>query len=264
LRPRKNRTDDTEGPDRDFVTALARGLEVLRAFRREGEALGNGDLAKRTGLSRSTISRLVYTLNKLEYLSYDPDTARYRLAPPVLSLGYSCLAGMPVRQLAKPYMQELADYTGMPVAMASRDRHSMVYLERCKGTNAVTLAIEVGAHIKLATSAVGRAYIASQEPEEQAKILSVLKEHEGDNWSKVLPGIETAIESYERLGYCTSFTEWKNNVNAVAVPYIPKDGSPVIAFNCGGPSQTLTRDWIENDVAPRLVELVRRLSTVAP
>ncbi|MEJ5219877.1 helix-turn-helix domain-containing protein [Cognatishimia sp. D5M38] len=87
------------------MTALARGLEVLRAFRREGEALGNGDLAKRTGLSKSTISRLVYTLNKLEYLSYDPDTARYRLAPPVLSLGYSCLAGMPVRQLARPYMQ---------------------------------------------------------------------------------------------------------------------------------------------------------------
>ena len=63
MRPRKDRTKDAERQDRDFVTALARGLELLRAFRREGEALGNGELAERTGLSRSTVSRLAYTLN---------------------------------------------------------------------------------------------------------------------------------------------------------------------------------------------------------
>jgi DNA-binding IclR family transcriptional regulator len=249
VRPRKDRTKDAERQDRDFVTALARGLELLRAFRREGEALGNGELAERTGLSRSTVSRLAYTLNKLEYLSYDPDTARYRLAPPVLSLGFSCLAGIPLRQLAKPFMQELADYTGMPAAMASRDRLSMVYLERCKGTNAVTLAIEVGAHIKLATTAVGRACIAAHGPDEQARILALVEEHEGDNWPNVQPGIEAAIADY---------------VNAVAVPFVPTDGSPIIAFNCGGPSQTLTRDWIESDVAHRLVDLVRRVAAVAP
>ena len=264
MRPRKDRTKDAERQDRDFVTALARGLELLRAFRREGEALGNGELAERTGLSRSTVSRLAYTLNKLEYLSYDPDTARYRLAPPVLSLGFSCLAGIPLRQLAKPFMQELADYTGMPAAMASRDRLSMVYLERCKGTNAVTLAIEVGAHIKLATTAVGRACIAAHGPDEQARILALVEEHEGDNWPNVQPGIEAAIEDYQQYGYCTSFTEWKRDVNAVAVPFVPTDGSPIIAFNCGGPSQTLTRDWIESDVAHRLVDLVRRVAAHAP
>ena len=99
MRPRKERDED-DGQDRDFVTALARGLELLRAFGREGESLGNRDFSERTGLSKSTVSRLTYTLQKLEYLSYNPDTARYQLAPPVLSLGFSCLAGMPLRQLA--------------------------------------------------------------------------------------------------------------------------------------------------------------------
>jgi len=152
----------------------------------------------------------------------------------------------------------------MPVAMASRDRLSMVYLERCKGTNAVTLAIEVGAHIKLATTAVGRACIAAHDPDERARILALVEEHEGDNWPNVQPGIEAAIADYQQHGYCTSFTEWKRDVNAVAVPFVPKDGSPIIAFNCGGPSQTLTRDWIESDVAHRLVDLVRRVAAVAP
>ncbi len=263
MRPRKTRLED-EGKDRDFVVALARGLELLRAFRREGEALGNRELAERSGLSKSTVSRLTYTLHRLEYLSYNPDTARYQLAPPVLSLGFSCLSGLSLRQLAKPFMQELADHTGMPVAMASRDRLSMVYVERCKGTNAVTLTIEIGAHIKLATTAVGRACIAAHSLDVRERIIAMIREHEGENWPIVRPGIEMAIEDYKTRGYCTSLTEWKRDVNAVAVPFVPRDGSPIVAFNCGGPSQTLTRERIESDVALRLTDLVRRVAAVAP
>ena len=261
MRPRKERAEG-DGQDRDFVVALARGLEILRAFRREGEALGNGDFAMRTGLSKSTVSRLTYTLHKLDYLSWNPDTARYQLAPPVLSLGFSCLAGIPLRQIAKPYMQELADHARMPVALASPDRLTMVYLERCRGENAVTLAIEVGAHIKMATTAAGRAYLAVIPPEQRAALFEQFEQHEGPAWPEIRRGIEAAIECYQERGYCMSLTEWKPDVNSVAVALAPRDGSPVMAFNCGGPSQTLTRDWIEGDIAPRLTELVRRVSAV--
>jgi DNA-binding IclR family transcriptional regulator len=263
MRPRKEHNPDA-GQDRDFVVALARGLEILRAFGREGEALGNKDFAARTGISKSTVSRLTYTLHKLGYLSHDPDTARYRLAPAVLSLGFSCLAGLSLRHLAKPLMQELADYTGMPVAMVSRDQMSMVYLERCRGTNAVTLAIDVGAHIKLATTAAGRASIAAMVTNGHPEIIDELRDHEGENWSLVQPGIEAAIESYVTRGYCTSFGEWRSDVNAVAAPLVPRDGSPILVFNCGGPAHSLTRDWIESDVASRLVTLVQRVSEIAP
>ncbi|CAG4906992.1 unnamed protein product [Acidocella sp. C78] len=263
--PRPTPTADTAPPrDRDFVTALARGLDILRAFRREGEALGNGELAARTGLSKSTVSRLTYTLHRLDYLSYHADTARYRLAPPVLSLGYSCLAGLKLRDLARPFMQALADHSGMPVAMAGRDRMSMVYLERCKGTDAVTLSIEVGAHIRLATSALGRACIAAHPPGERARLLDELRLHEGEAWPAIRPGIEAAIGECAARGYCTSYGDWKPGVNAVAVPFVPRDGTPILAFNCGGPAQTLTKARIEADIAPRLLDLVRRVAAVSP
>lgn len=97
--------------------------------------LGNKDFAARTGVSKSTISRLTYTLQKPGYLFYDADTARYQLAPPILSLEFTCLASIPLRQLAKSHMQELANETGMAAANAGRDRMSMVYLERCRGEN---------------------------------------------------------------------------------------------------------------------------------
>ncbi len=263
MRPRKERDED-DGQDRDFVTALARGLELLRAFGREGESLGNRDFAERTGMSKSTVSRLTYTLQKLEYLSYNPDTARYQLAPPVLSLGFSCLAGMPLRQLANPLMQAVAEATTLPVAMAGRDRLSMVYLDRCRGTNAVALNIEVGAHIKLATTAMGRAYLAAMDDDARAAAMEDIRQDEGANWPVVQRGIEDAVESYHARGFCTSIAEWRPDVAAVAVPFKPRDGSPMVAFNCGGSAQTLTRDHVENDLAPRLTDLVRRLAAIAP
>lgn len=263
MRPRKEKTEDDD-QDRDFVVALARGLDLLRAFRREGEALGNRDLAERSGLSKSTVSRLTYTLHKLGYLTHNPDTARYSLGTAVLSLGFACLAGMPLRQLARPFMQELASQTTLPVAMAGRDGLAMVYLERCKGTNPVALNIEVGAQIKLATTAVGRAYLAALDEAARARAMDDIRAAEGVDWPRVRRGIEAAVDSYQSRGFCLSIGEWRPDVAAVAVPYVPRDGSAVLSFNCGGSVQTLSQDYLETQIAPALVALVARVAAVAP
>jgi len=259
LRPRRAIAGDDD-KDRDFVVALARGLEILRAFRKEGEVLGNKDFAARTGLSKSTISRLTYTLQKLGYLFYNADTARYQLAPSILSLGFACLAGIPLRQLAKSHMQELANESGMAVAIAGRDRMSMIYLERCRGENALALAIDIGSHIDLSRTAVGRAYIAGLCPNGRRSIMAEIERHEGENWPGIRDGIEAALACYRERGYCMSLDEWRPDFNAVAVPYIPPDGSPVLSINCGGPAKFLTRERIESQVGPRLIELVRKVS----
>ena len=78
--------------DRHFVTALARGLEVLACFRHGDRVLGNQELARRCGLAKSTISRLTYTLTKLGYLIYVEDSAKYSLGTATLSLGSAMLS----------------------------------------------------------------------------------------------------------------------------------------------------------------------------
>jgi DNA-binding IclR family transcriptional regulator len=95
--------------DSQFVTALARGLDVLRAFHPKDGALGNQQLAERTGLPKPTVSRLTYTLSRLGYLTHLPEVGKYVLGAGVLSLGFTCLGAMGIRQIARPFMQELAD-----------------------------------------------------------------------------------------------------------------------------------------------------------
>jgi DNA-binding IclR family transcriptional regulator len=245
--------------DRRIVESLARGLEVLRAFRRGDLELSNQDFAERTGLAKATISRLTYTLVSLGYLSYNYSTGRYRLDAAAMSLGYAYLSDLGVRRLAKPMMQELADYSGLPVALGARDQFSMVYLECCRSSDAITLSIEVGAHIKIANSSLGRAYIAGLSDAAQTVLLDALEVHEGENWPPIEEQILVSVESYKKFGYCLSIGQWKHDVNSVGVPYRPRDGTPVLAFNCGGPSFLVDRNRLVEDIAPRLVDFVRRL-----
>jgi DNA-binding transcriptional ArsR family regulator len=83
---------EDESHDRQFVNALARGLEILRCFRPGEIYLTNTELAKRTGLPKPTISRLTHTLTRLGYLEYSEDQGRYQLGSGVLALGYSLLS----------------------------------------------------------------------------------------------------------------------------------------------------------------------------
>jgi DNA-binding IclR family transcriptional regulator len=143
--------------DRHFVTALARGLSVLSCFSSGEKMLGNLDIAKRCKLPKSTVSRLTYTLTKLGYLVYVEETGKYRLGTSTLALGSAMLARLDVRDLARPLMQELADFSKAMVSLGSRDRLSMIYVGNARSSAALTLSLDIGSRIPIATTAMGRA-----------------------------------------------------------------------------------------------------------
>jgi DNA-binding IclR family transcriptional regulator len=245
--------------DSQFVTALARGLDVMRAFHPKDGPLGNQQLSERTGLPKPTVSRLTYTLSRLGYLTHLPEVGKYVLGAGVLSLGFTCLGAMGIRHIARPFMQELADYSGVSVALGSRDRLSMAYVECCRGDSAVTLALDVGSHIKLGTSAMGRAFLADLPDAERAPLFAQLAAHEGERWPAVKRGIEQAEADIAQRGFSISAGEWKSEVNAVGVPLRVGEGSLAFALNCGGPAYKMPLDRLVNDMGPRLLVVADKI-----
>ena len=119
---------DKQEKDRQFVTALARGLELLRCFTPRESTLSNLDLARKSGLPRPTVSRLTHTLARLGYLRLLP-RGKYQLDVGVMAFGYSMISNLPIRAIAQPLMVNLANEVGATVAMSARDRLDMVYLD---------------------------------------------------------------------------------------------------------------------------------------
>jgi len=258
-KPGRETAPDPEKQDRKFVTALARGLEILHAFTPSDHLLGNQEIAERTGLPKPTVSRLTYTLTRLGYLDHAARLGKYQLATGVLALGYSVLSGMGIRRLARPFMQELAEQANASVSLGSRHRLDVVYVEHARPTTPLTLRLDVGSWIPIATTAMGRALLAAMPESERRNVLGHLARSDPRHWPQRRAGVERAIEHHHAHGFTLSLGEWQPDIHAVGVPIALPDGSGVLAFNCGGPAFLLPRDRLVEELGPRLVLLMRNV-----
>ncbi len=248
--------------DRRFVTALGRGLNILRCFRPGDGSLGNLELAKRTGLPKPTISRLTYTLTKLGYLVQTEQDGTYQLGPGVLQLGFSMLAGVDIRERARPLMQDMARKVDATIALGMPDRLEMVYLEVCRGPATVTLRIDVGMHIPMAATAMGRAYLAGLPADDRGALVERLKAAGSKDAARIDKIVKLAVADYATLGYCRSMGDWYPDVNAIAVPINARDGR-IYGIICGGPAFKVTQPFLEGECAERLVAVAKSISQFA-
>ncbi|MBH9316020.1 IclR family transcriptional regulator [Pseudomonas aeruginosa] len=249
---------DEELKDRQFVTALARGLELLRCFTPRESLLGNQELAKKTGLPKPTVSRLTHTLTRLGYLRHLPHSGKYQLEVGVMSFGYAMLSNLSIRALARPLREERAGSATAAVAMAARDRLSMVYLDVVHGEANLTMRRQVGSHLSLHRSAIGRACLAAMPEDEREFILGHIRKRHPEDWPEVRKGLERAFRDYADYGFCLSLGEWQRDVNAVGVA-LHHESHGLLAFNCGGPSFHLKREKLEDDIGPRLLHMVHNI-----
>ncbi len=203
--------------------SLERGIEILRAFRPGSDLLGNGDIAERTGLSKSTVSRLTQTLVGVGMLQHDTRHRAYRLAPAVLSFAHAMRTGSGVLALAAPKMRALAEKHAINVGLAAPDRDEMVYLESIRYKRRVAFRNVVsGQRIPMELTSLGRAYLATLSMHQCKPLLTLFKNKRGASWSDLSKEIDEARRDIERVGFC--FASWQPGVVAVAVP-LQVDGS---------------------------------------
>jgi len=254
--------DENSAPkDRKFVEALARGLELLRAFSDSHSVLGNQELSAITGLPKATVSRMTYTLKQLGYLSNDPHSDKYRLDAGVLALGYAYVANVQVSKLIQPLMEKFAKQHQVSVGLTVRERLSMIYVENCRHHAVQSLRVEIGSSVPLATSAAGRAYLASLGTEERAEFINYLNERQPEDWQQKVEAIDASVASYQTKGYCLSLGDWNRTVNAVAVPFQVQGGKTMV-LSIGGPSYLVSLEQIEHTFAPQLLHLVEEINNM--
>lgn len=197
--------------------SLERGIELLRAFRPGSTLLGNAELAERTGLSRSTVSRLAQTLVGAGMLQADPRTRAFRLAPAVLSLAHAMRSGSTLLSVAAPLMRSTAEANRVNVGLAVADGDEMVYLESIRYNRRPTLrAVVSGQRVPMELTSLGRAWLAGAPAASRKALLAHFRRVRGRQWRNLGPELAAAIESVEARGWCTA--SWQPEVVAVATP----------------------------------------------
>lgn len=198
--------------------SLERGLEILRAFRVGTEYLGNGDISERTGLSKSTVSRLTQTLIHSGMLVYDGPHSAYRLAPATLCLGHAMYNSSSLVQLAAPLMREAANELRVNVGLAAADRDEMIYLESIRLSRKNTpRTVQTGQRVPMEFTSLGRAYLATIAAHKRQALMDQFKSRRCDSrWAVLEADIFDSIESIRLRGYCAA--SWQAEVVAISTP----------------------------------------------
>lgn len=247
---------DIESTDRQYVTALARGLEILRCFSARKPELGTTEIAQLTGLPQPTVWRLCHTLIKCGYLAPAPSKDKLRIGAGVLSLGYEAIGAIDIGDLAQREMQTVADDFSAAVSLSIPDRLDMVIVKRAQSNSRLVVNLHVGSRLPIAASTMGWAYLAVIPAPQRAQLLQRLEAHYGRrDWSAIWQKATAAIKNYQKTGYTLSGGTYDPEINAIAIPIQPDNGGQFFAMACGAPAAAIPVKTFQAEIAPRLIRV---------
>ncbi|KAF1027959.1 MAG: HTH-type transcriptional regulator TsaQ1/TsaQ2 [Burkholderia plantarii] len=260
----KNHHAATASRDRetstDEISALARGLSVLRRIAAADAPVSNRELTELTGIPKPTVSRITATLVGAGFLFRLPDSERFVLTASVLELSNGFLRNFDIRARSRPFLIELAERTSLSVHLAVRDRFDMVAIDVIRPRSAVLVTrLEVGSRMDIARTAVGRAYLCALGADERRELLAALQEAHGDDWPLVVARLNPALDEAQRQGYAIALGEWREGLNAIAAGFVGPSGQRY-AVNCGGAAQQYPQEWLLDVAVPALRECIAKIT----
>lgn len=255
-----NSDQEAAEPDRQFVTALARGLDILRCFGAERPMLGTTEIAHLTGLAQATVWRLCHTLQLTGFLQAVPGKDKLQLGTAAIALGGAALAGQEALEVIRPLLQSLAERYQVAVALGRRDADSIVYLLRCQGNSPLLMNLRVGSRIPLFHSAIGWAYLACCTGDARAALLAQAQAQGRLGEAAEQQAMAAAIRLYAERGF-VYHERPGHQINTVAVTIELPAGEHYV-LSCGGPASLLPSALMLQEVGPLLSQMAQKLQPI--
>ena len=243
--------------DNKLVSALVRGISILRCFTPTVQELSGKELTDLTGLPKPTLFRLLDTLCELGMLRYSERVSKYVPGLGMLNMAAPALARMTVRQIARPLMEDLANHIDGQVQISVGSAQDLTCVELVQGRESKVYRSEVGIPVSRTRTASGRAYLCALPDAERAQFLTQFEAKEPARLPWLQDRLADARHDLEQNGFCRSHGDLHREIASIAVPMTaPRDGEYWI-FAISLPVFSPHSKALETDVGPRLITLVR-------
>lgn len=224
--------DETLGPDdRDFVTALASGLEVILAFDEAHPRMTLSEVATRTNMNRAKARRFLLTLHSLGYVR--KQHRHFALAPKVLQFGYAFLSANNYRTVIQQVLEDITAESGESSSLGVLDGDDVTYVARSSSSHRLmAITLSVGTRLPAAYTSMGRVLLA-QLPDAQldAFLARVVLEPHTDKTITDKAELKRCILEVRQQGYAIVDQELDPGLRSIAVPAFDANGKLLGAIN---------------------------------
>ncbi len=207
------------GEMRPAVPGLARGLGIMRLFRRSRPTITPPEMARELGIPRSTVHRIVMTLEELGFLRRVDGSGAYALGPAVLTIGFEYLGSLDIVQLSNPVLARLHEDTEGSTHLAILNGTDIVYLSRHASRAAITSNVSVGTSLPAHATTLGRVLLADLSPADIRKLYGrKALERFTAQTPTTLPALEALLAEDRRRGYVIGRSYFEPGVTSIAAP----------------------------------------------
>lgn len=239
----------------DEVQSLARGLRILDLIAAADRGVGVTELAGALGIDKSSASRLVRTLANQGYLQAEPGTRRYVLGRRLYQLGWAALDVMPVRALARPYLERLVAQTGECAHTAVYAEGRALVIDDVEAETTLRVVSGTGRMIPLHCTAVGKALLAFADVPRPAALPAFTPRTLTDP-----AALEAHLADTRARGYALDDEEYDAGIRCIAAPITNRFGIVTAVIGISGPALRLTDAHVPA-LAAAVMESARALST---
>jgi len=229
--PTENITARTGQPAVRHVAAVERAFAVIDALA-DGQELGTNEIARRTGINASTVSRLLATLAAARFVEHVAETGRYRLSLRLVELGNAVLGRLDLRELARPHLQALVRETGETATLSAPGEHDAVTIDFAHSSSVVQSVAQVGRPSVGHATAAGKVMLAFGEVELPDDPLVVFTPRTIATRAELV----AELERVRRRGYADAREEREADLAAIAAPVFDSRGELVGIVGVQGPA----------------------------
>jgi len=240
----------------ESIRAVERALDVLMCFTSQTPELSMTQISEMVGINKSTVHRLLATLEGKRFVERDAVTGVYRPGIRLLQMAFLTLEHNDLRRLASPFLHKLCDQFRENVNLSVLDGTDVVYLEIIESPQRVKLAAEPGQRLPAFCTASGKAILAFL-PEERIRAILA---HGTPKYTRNTLSSEEAIwedmRQTREQGYAISEQEFEDGINAIAAPICNR---PIGSVSIAGPAYRLTRERMI-EIGPHLLAVVKKIA----
>ena len=234
------------------VAAVQRAVTVLDVLAEGEPELGTNEIARRTGINASTVSRLLATLAEAGLVEHDAATGRYRLGLRLLHLGNAVLARLDLRETARLHLVALAEATGETVTLSAPGEHEAVTVDFVQSPASVQSVARVGRPSVAHATAVGKVYLAYGGRLPNGSLEAFTRRTLTDRRDLALE-----VERGRERGWAEVAGEREEDLNAIAAPVLDNRGELVAVLGVQGPAGRFDAGAMKAAVAPLLDHAAR-------
>jgi len=223
----------------ESIRAVERALDVLMCFTNQTPELTMTQISDLVGINKSTVHRLLATLERKRFVERDTATGVYKPGIRLLQMAFLTMEHNDLRRLAAPFLQNLCNQVRENVNLSILDGADVVYVDAIESSQRVKLAAAPGQRLPAFCTASGKAILAFL-PEENIK--RILERGMPGYTQNTITSPELFLENIRQvreLGFAISIQEFEDGINAIAAPIC---NHPIASISIAGPAYRLTRE----------------------